>query len=148
MDDCFYIRIEIVSCYGIVVNYCIVVLMKFFWGRIVSSIFLINFFVMWEFLLIFFIIVFFIFGLVFLYWRLWVFRFYMKYFVYNCLIMFIVIFVLFIGVFYLFDVENFYCVWGFVYCFFVKVFLICVDIEGFEIFNIFNGKNFIIVVNY
>lgn len=83
-----------------------------------------------------------------LYRKLKSFWFCIKYFSFYCLMMFFVMYCIFVGVFYLFDVENFYCCVGFVYRFLVRLFRICFEVEGMEIFNIFKGKNFIIVVNY
>ena len=76
------------------------------------------------------------------------FRFRTKYFSYNCLMMFFAMYCLFVGVFHPFDVENFHRCAGFVYRSLVRLFRICSEVEGMEIFNTLKGKNFIIVANH
>lgn len=55
---------------------------------------------------------------------------------------------MFVGVFHPFDVENFHRCAGFVYRSLVRLFRICSEVEGMEIFNTLKGKNFIIVANH
>lgn len=94
------------------------------------------------------IVLFLTFGLIFLYKISKTFRFYVKYGVYNCCFLFSAVYAFFIGVCHPFDVENFHRAKDFVYWILVKVFSIRVDIEGTEIFNALEGKNFIIVANH
>ena len=62
--------------------------------------------------------------------------------------MFFAMYCIFVGVFHPFDVENFHRCAGFVYRSLVRLFRICSEVEGMEIFNTLKGKNFIIVANH
>lgn len=103
---------------------------------------------MWKLQFVLLIILFVTFALIFLYKISKTFRFYVKYFAYNCCLLFTAVYCFFIGVCHPFDVENFHRAKDFAYGFLVKVFSIRVDIEGTEIFNSLKGKNFIIVANH
>ena len=87
-------------------------------------------------------------GFVVLYRRSRNFRFHIKYFSFNCFILFAAIYAVVIGVFHPFDVENWSRAKGLVYNCLIKFFAIRVDVEGLDIFNSLSGKNFVVVANH
>ena len=89
-----------------------------------------------------------VFGLTGLYRRSKKFRFHVKYFSFNCMMIFCAMYALVIGLFHPFDVENFHRAKDFVYNNLVRFYSVRAVVEGLDTFDTMKGKNFIIVANH